>query len=118
MKRILYIEDNTDTAAAVQLILSGAGYQVVTAFDGESGIAKAKDDSFDLILLDVMLPDMSGWDIFAKLKGKLRARYAFLSAIPISVERMTQLGKEGVADYITKPFAKADLIVRVGRILA
>jgi DNA-binding response OmpR family regulator len=61
---------------------------------------------------------MSGWDIYAKLKPKLKCQYAFLSAIPISGERMEQLTKEGVADYITKPFVKADLIARVKKILA
>ncbi|MEK6967289.1 MAG: response regulator transcription factor [Nanoarchaeota archaeon] len=117
MKRILYVEDNPDTASAVKIILSGQGYSVETAANGEEGIAKALGSQFDLILLDVMLPDMSGWDIYAKIKTKVNAKYAFLSAIPVSTERMAQLLREGVSDYITKPFAKADLIERVKKIL-
>ncbi|MFH1174849.1 MAG: response regulator [archaeon] len=118
MKRILYVEDNEDTANAVRIILTTAGFEVETAGTGEEGLKKAQATQHDLILLDVMLPDMSGWDIFGKLKGKLKAKYVFLSAIPVSQERLQQLLQEGVSDYITKPFAKADLIIRVQHILA
>ena len=117
MKKILYVEDNIDTNQAVKIILSNAGFDIDTAVDGAEGLKKAVSKDYDLILLDVMLPDMSGWDIFAKLKPKIRCRYAFLSAIPISSERMDKLTKEGVSDYITKPFVKADLIARVRKIL-
>jgi len=68
-------------------------------------------------LLDVMLPDMSGWDIFEKLKGKTKTKFAFLSAIPVSAERLVELKKAGVSDYITKPFEKADLLKRIKKIL-
>ncbi len=113
MKQILYVEDNPDTNEAVKIILTHAGFEIDTALDGANGLKKANDKKYDLILLDVMLPDMSGWDIFAKLKPKLSCKYAFLSAIPVSNERMEQLLKDGVSDYITKPFVKADLIARV-----
>ena len=118
MKKILYVEDNPDTLQAVKIILTNAGFEVDGSLTGEDGLKKALSKEYDLILLDVMLPDMSGWDIYARLKPKLKARYAFLSAIPVSGERMEQLKKEGVADYITKPFMKADLIERVSKILA
>lgn len=118
MKKILYVEDNLDTNEAVKIILTRAGFEVDTSLNGADGLNKANDKKFDLILLDVMLPDMSGWDIYAKLKPKLKCKYAFLSAIPISGERMDQLIKEGVSDYITKPFVKVDLIARVKKILA
>lgn len=118
MKKILYVEDNPDTNEAVRIILTRAGFEVDTSLNGADGLKKATEKKFDLILLDVMLPDMSGWDIYAKLKSKLKCKYAFLSAIPVSGERMDQLFKEGVSDYITKPFVKADLIARVKKILA
>lgn len=117
MKKILYVEDNPDTNQAVKLILTHAGFEVDTALNGVDGLKKANSSNFDLILLDVMLPDMSGWDIYAKLKPKFNCKYAFLSAIPISGERMEQLTKEGVSDYITKPFIKSDLIARITKIL-
>jgi len=117
MKTILYVEDNPDTAGAVKIILTHAGFDVSTALTGGDGLKQALEKTFDLVLLDVMLPDMSGWDIYARLKMKKQSKYAFLSAIPVSEERMDQLRKEGVSDYITKPFVKADLISRVQKIL-
>ena len=116
MKKILYVEDNQDTAEAVQIILNNAGFQTEIALCGKDGLAKAFK-GFDLILLDIMLPDMSGWDIFEKLKKKDHVKFAFLSAIPVSNERMQELKKAGVADYITKPFEKEDLIKRVKKII-
>lgn len=116
MKTILYIEDSEDTAEAVRIILTNAGYKVDVANNGKIGLLKAKEH-YDLFLLDVMLPDMSGWDIFEKLKDRKDAKFAFLSAIPVSADRMEQLEKAGVSDYITKPFRKDDLLKRVKKIL-
>ena len=115
--KILYVEDNKDTAEAVKIILDNAGFQTETVSNGKEGIKKA-EHGFDLILLDIMLPDMSGWDIFATLsKKKIKSKFAFLSAIPVSSERMQELKKAGISDYITKPFSKEDLINRVKKIL-
>ena len=118
MKKILYIEDNEDTATAVKIILTHAGFPTEIALTGKDGLKKIKKNKFDLILLDIMLPDMSGWDIFTKLrKNKIKAKYAFLSAIPVSKERLKELKRAGVSDYITKPFEKKDLIERVKKML-
>ena len=116
MKKILYIEDNVDTASAVKVMLESGGFDVDVAYTGKEGIQKAKA-GFDLILLDIMLPDMSGWDIFEKLKKDEKSKFAFLSVIPVSSEWMAELKKAGISDYITKPFTKEDLIKRVGAIL-
>ncbi|MBR9706425.1 response regulator [Candidatus Pacearchaeota archaeon] len=116
MTKILYIEDNQDTAEAVKIILTNAGFIIETANSGKKGTALAKK-GFDIFLLDIMLPDMSGWDIFATLKKEgTKAKFAFLSAIPVSGERMNELKKAGVSDYITKPFTKEDLVNRVKKI--
>ena len=118
MKKILYIEDHKDTAEAVQQMLQGEGYEVEISFYGADGLRKANKEKFDLVLLDVMLPDMSGWDIFKTLSGKrYPSKYAFLSVIPVSTERMEEFRKAGVSDYITKPFTKKDLIDRIRKIL-
>ena len=63
-----------------------------------------------------MLPDMSGWDIYQKVKKK-KMKFAFLSALPVSNERFNELRKEGISDYITKPFKKDNLLVRIGKML-
>lgn len=117
VKKILYVEDNEDTADAVKIMLSEVGYQIDTVLCGKDALSMAKGNNYDLFLLDIMLPDMSGWDVFEKLKGKSKAKFAFLSAIPVSGERMSELSKVGVVDYITKPFDKEDLIKRISIIL-
>jgi two-component system response regulator VicR len=117
MKKILYVEDNQDTADAVKIILSNQGFDVALASNGKDALMTAKQ-IFDLILLDIMLPDMSGWDIFEKLKPSAGdTKFAFLSAIPVSSERMEELKKAGVSDYITKPFTKVDLVTRINRMI-
>ena len=117
MKSILYVEDNQDTAEAVKIILTHAGFDVEIVCCGKDCIRRTTEKSFDLFLLDIMLPDMSGWDIFERLKGKIKAKFVFLSAIPVSEERMKELKKAGISDYITKPFEKADLIKRIKTLL-
>jgi DNA-binding response OmpR family regulator len=112
MKKILYVEDSTDTADAVCILLKHAGYDAQTVACGKDAL-KIAGRGFDLFLLDVMLPDMSGWDIFEKIKGKIKGKVIFLSAIPVTKERLTELQKSGVTDYITKPFEKDDLLRRV-----
>ncbi len=111
---LLYVEDNKDTAKAVKVILETLGYSVELAFTGTEGLAKLEKEDFDLVILDVMLPDMSGMEIFQKVKGKKNnSKYAFLSVLPISMEKLSALKKEGVVDYINKPFRKDDLIQRI-----
>ena len=117
-KKILYVEDHEDTAEGVKLILKKAGFEIDVALSGKDGINKAKSNHFDLFLLDIMLPDMSGWDIFKTLnKNTKGSKYFFLSIIPVSTERMEELKKAGISDYITKPFTKEDLITRVKKVL-
>jgi CheY-like chemotaxis protein len=116
-KKILYVEDNQDTAEAVQAILTNVGYVVDITNCGKGALALAQSN-YDLILLDVMLPDMSGWDIFEHLNPlHPRVKFAFLSAIPVTAERLAELKTAGVVDYILKPFTKADLVSRVQKIV-
>jgi len=118
MKTILYVEDNPDTAEAVKIILDNAGFFTYLASCGKDCLKITSKEDFDLILLDIMLPDMSGWDVFKKLqKHRIKAKIAFLSALPVSLERMNELKKEGISDYIMKPFEKEDLIITVNKIL-
>jgi two-component system, OmpR family, response regulator VicR len=118
MDDLLYIEDNVDTAEAVKVILQREGFVIDLANTGREGLNKVRNKRYDIILLDIMLPDMSGWDVFQKLqKDKIKAKCVFLSVIPISTERMAELKKAGVCDYITKPFKKDDLISRLKKVL-
>jgi DNA-binding response OmpR family regulator len=118
MKKILYVEDHEDTARAVQTILSEVGFEVDIASTGKAAIKKAKKNQFDLILLDIMLPDMSGWDVFQALKKKIKnVKYVILSVIPVTPERKIELKKAGITEYIIKPFEKKNLIGIVRKVL-
>ena len=118
MRKVLYVEDHMDTAEAVRQMLEDEGYKVEISSCGKDGLKKAYEQKFDLVLLDVMLPDMSGWDIFKTLSSKkYETRYVFLSVIPVSTERMKEFKKAGISDYITKPFTRKDLIERIKNIL-
>ena len=118
MKKILYAEDNFDTANVVKLILDNAGYQVEIVHTGKECLDKAIDDSWDLVMLDIVLPDMSAWEIFQSLKSRIHAKYAILSAIPASFERIIEIEKEGISDYITKPFTRSELLEKVAKVMA
>ena len=119
-KKILYVEDDEDTRDMVKMILGGEGFDVDTALNGKEGLDKLEKNGFNLALLDIMLPDMSGWDLFQKIKkneGLKDVKVIFLSVIAVSEERKEILQKAGVSDYITKPFDNDDLVKRIKAIL-
>ena len=118
--KILHVEDDLDTREFVALLLKKEGLNVESVGDGKSCLEKIGGGGFELILLDIMLPDMSGWDIFQKIKKmglETKPKVIFLSVIPVSDERLTILKGEGVTDYITKPFDNKDLIERIKKVL-
>ena len=117
-KKILHVEDDEDTRNLVKLLLRRHGYSIVSVSCGEEGLDMLERYEPDLVLLDVMLPDMSGWDIYQKIrKSSHSIKVAFLSIIPVSEERLDILRKNGIADYIMKPFDNDDLVRRIGKIL-
>ncbi|MCK4491421.1 MAG: response regulator [Candidatus Altiarchaeales archaeon] len=119
-KTILYVEDDEDTRNLVKMVLQSKGYDVITAYNGKEGLKKLKENDVDLVILDIMLPDTSGWDIFGRIRknpDNRDVKIAFLSVIPISEERLGVLKKAGIKDYITKPFDNDDLVSRIDRIL-
>jgi DNA-binding response OmpR family regulator len=108
--RILIIEDNTPVAMMMVHVLSRAGCDVLVANTGEKGMELARENKFDLIALDVDLPDISGFEICSELNQRHLTRH-----IPIifvskqSSEKERQRGLElGAVDYITKPFKTED----------
>lgn len=117
MHKILYVEDNQDTAETVKFMLEKEGHEVHIACTGTEGMKKGQDTHYDLILLDYMLPDLTGWDLFESLRLKTKSKFAFLTIIPPGNERLHLMKKMGLADYILKPFEKEELIKRVKTIL-
>ena len=118
-KTILIVDDDPGVGNAVKYGLESLdeNYKVIYTDSGKKCLELLDNNQIpNIILLDIMLPDMSGWDIYEKLKTKKDGvHFAFLSAIPVSSERMQELKNAGVSDYITKPFTKADLIERIKR---
>jgi len=119
-KRILIVDNEEDTANLIKMILEDAGYEVETVLSGKECLEIMEQKNFDLVLLDIMMPDMSGWDVFDKIKrtGKLeKTKVAFLSVLECSPARKKKLMEEGLADYINKPFKPEELVKRVKSII-
>ncbi len=113
MKRILLIEDEPGLVLTLSDRLSGEGYAVERAADGESGLERAAREAFDLVLLDLMLPRMSGFDVCRELRKRgIETPVIMLTARGQIVDKVVGL-KLGADDYVTKPFEMAELLARV-----
>ena len=115
--RVLIIEDERKTAAFLSKGLSEAGYIVDTEDNGEAGLFLALSKDYDLIILDVMLPDRDGWSILSTLRqaGKWMP-VLFLTARDTVCDRVKGL-ESGADDYLIKPFAFSELLARVRLLL-
>jgi DNA-binding response OmpR family regulator len=119
--RVLYFEDDKDMVELVRIILGREGYQVEGIAEGQAGIKAAQQNSPDVILLDLMLPDMDGWEIFRQLKhDELTADIPVIviTAKAQSIDKVLGLEIAKVDDYISKPFRPNELVDRVEKVLA
>ena len=115
--RILLIEDDSATAQGIELMLKSEGMNVYTTDWGEEGIDLAKHYDYDLVLLDLGLPDMSGYEVLNTLrKGKVDTPVMILSGLSGIENKVRGLGF-GADDYMTKPFHKAELVARIQAIV-
>ena len=113
MKRILLVEDEPGLVLTLRDRLSREGYAVETATDGESGLSRAAGEAFDLVLLDVMLPRMGGFDVLKDLrKRNVETPVIMLTARGQVVDKVVGL-KLGADDYVTKPFEMVELLARI-----
>src|SRR2546421_5316696 len=118
-RNILIIEDETDVADLLSLNLRKAGFRVSTAGDGATGLQKARDDRPDFIILDLMLPKMSGLEVCKILKSDTatsRIPILMLTAKAEEVDRIVGL-EFGADDYVTKPFSPREVMLRIRAIL-
>ncbi|MCH9699519.1 MAG: response regulator transcription factor [Gammaproteobacteria bacterium] len=112
-KKILIIEDNEDLAQLLEIHLQDVGYSVELSYNGKDGFDKARHLQFDLVILDVMLPDGSGLDVCKQLRG-LQEFVPILMLTSRSSELDRVLGLEvGADDYLTKPFSIPELLARI-----
>lgn len=114
--RILIVEDEPKTAAYVHKGLTEQGYVVDVAHDGIDGLHMAGHGQYDLILLDVMLPGIDGWQLLQALRRERQTPVLFLSARDQVDDRVKGL-RLGADDYLVKPFAFSELLARVQNIL-
>jgi len=113
MARILVVEDEQSINDLVTLNLTLVGHQCTSAFDGAKALELASANSFDLVVLDVLLPELDGFSLLPKLKGTPTIFLTALGSLPDRV-RGLELGAD---DYITKPFEALELIARVNAVL-
>jgi two-component system, OmpR family, alkaline phosphatase synthesis response regulator PhoP len=118
-KKILIIEDDPATSRLVDYTLRHEGFQVITAFNGLDGIRKATNEAPDLIVLDVMLPGMDGFEICHRLREQpatAKLLILMFSAKAQEIDKNTGL-KVGADDYLSKPAAPAEIVNRVNKLL-
>jgi len=114
--RILVADDEPDILAPLEYALGAEGWEVETVGDGEAALARALGESFDLVILDVMMPGLSGTEVCRRLRAESGVPILMLTARDAEVDRV--LGLElGADDYVTKPFSVAELVSRVRAIL-
>ena len=117
MKKILIIEDDKAIAEIERDFLEIDGFETTIAFDGLIGLEKAMSGNFDLILLDIMLPGMNGYDICRKIRDKIDVPILMVTAKIEDVDKIRGLGL-GADDYISKPFSPTELVARIKSNLA
>ncbi len=119
--RIVCIEDDPQIIELVRMILGRKGYQVIGAAGGQEGLTLVQVQRPDVILLDLMMPDLDGWEVYRRLKED-----AVLAAVPVivvtaraqDIDRVLGLHVAHVDDYLTKPFTPKQLTESVDRILS
>ena len=111
-ERILLVEDEEKLARMVELELQYEGYEVEKAFDGRAGLELALSGRFDLVLLDIMLPALSGMEVLRRLRKESQMPVIMLTARDTVVDKVSGLDM-GADDYITKPFAIEELLARI-----
>jgi two-component system response regulator VicR len=117
---VVCIEDEPPMIDLVKLILKNRGYDVVGALGGKEGLDAIRKHQPDLVLLDLMMPEMNGWDVYQQMKAD-----DYMSTIPVivvtakaqNIDKVLGLHIAKVQDYITKPFSPAELLKSIDRVL-
>ncbi len=118
MAKVIIVEDDAEIANIVQLELTHEGFSVEVAADGKEGLKKIERNGADIILLDVMLPRLSGLEVLRKMRGELRlfTPVILVTARGETFDKVDGLNS-GADDYITKPFAIEELLARINALL-
>ncbi|NLE53255.1 MAG: response regulator transcription factor [Chloroflexi bacterium] len=118
--KVVCIEDEREMIDLVQLILTRRGYEVHGALGGREGLALIEAVQPDLVLLDLMMPDMDGWEVYQQMKANEAMKdipVIIVTAKAQNIDKVLGLHIAKVDDYITKPFGPSELLESVARIL-
>ncbi len=118
--RAVYIEDEQEMIDLVKLILSRKRFEVIGANGGREGLDLVRKDPPDVILLDLMMPDMDGWEVYQQLKADEHTRdipVIVITAKAQNIDKVLALHIAKVDDYIPKPFTPKDLLDSIERVL-
>ena len=119
-RRIVCIEDEADMIDLVKLILEREGFEVIGALGGEEGIQAIRRERPDLILLDLMMPDIDGWEVYRQIRADHELKnipVIVVTAKAQSIDKVLGLHIAKVADYVTKPFGAQELLRSVQKVL-
>ncbi len=117
-KKIVYVEDAPEMIQLVSLILEREGASLVGALGGREGLETVRRVKPDLVLLDLMMPDMNGWEVYRHIRDDEALRHIPVIVITVRAEQEKQIndtGRDHLADYVTKPFDVDDLLHRIKR---
>jgi CheY-like chemotaxis protein len=119
-KKILVVDDEESIRTVLEFTLAQAGYEADTAANGDECLEKVYAFEPDLILLDIMMPQVDGWEVMRLLRANPETEKIPIVLLTAKGEIRDKLAalQQGATDYVTKPFAKADLLQRLGEILA
>ncbi len=115
-KKVLVVDDDVKTVELVKLYLNRDGYRVLTAYDGTEALRLARESHPDLIVLDLMLPGMDGFEVCRTLRDESDVPIVMLTARTTDEDKLTGLGL-GADDYVSKPFSPRELAARVRAVL-
>ena len=118
--KVLCVEDEPDMIDLVRLILERKGFEVVGALGGQEGLDAIRREQPDLILLDLMMPDMDGWEVYRQIRADPNLKHTpviVVTAKAQSIDKVLGLHIAKVEDYVTKPFGPQELIWSVEKVL-
>ena len=116
MVRILIVEDESSFSEALEFLLSKEGFSIVTAANGSEAITKFDQGGIDLVLLDLMIPEVSGTEVCRQIRTKSKVPIMMLTAKDSEVDKVVGL-ELGADDYVTKPYSTRELVARIRAVL-
>lgn len=118
-KKIVYVEDEMEMIDLVKLILNRKGYEVIGAAGGREGLDTIREIVPDLVLLDLMMPDIEGWDVYQQMRADETTKHIpviVITAKAQNIDKVLGLHIAKVNDYISKPFSPQDLVTSVEKV--